>query len=297
MMATRDDEQAHKPRKYPPARKDDELRALERSAHVWTDVRMTEMQSHAALRSRERTVAGSNSRSLPSLHAQRKRGVDSMNRTLTKLTLTSVQEPPMARLSSDAARSPQGRAFHSSFYDAGSTGKSDRGEGLFLHPPQGLQALSRGTVGTLPRLAGAAPLAPATPPTPSRSYRQAADRTLQRLLLDMELDRQDYVGEGTHGLVVSHFDSRYDWFERHGKKYSRQPRPAPPYLQFQVDGKVMPGSMRIAQQAPSPALLRARSLQAEGQTPNRPKVLAEEPLGSPVPSPPGSPPHATAQNL
>jgi len=281
-----------KVRKYLVASKEDPLRA--RSVRVWTDQRMQEMRSTGMLRSRERSAA--TSRSLPSLHAQRHHGLESVNRTLTKLTLTSTQEPPMARLSSDAARSPQGRAFHASFYDLGATnGKSDRGEGLFLHPPQGLPALARGT---LPRLAAATAQAPATPPTPSRSYRQAADRTMQRLLLDMTLDRQDEVAGSTHGLVVSHFDSRYDWFQRHGKKHRRQDRPAPPYLQFQVDGKVMPGSMRIAQQSPAPALLPTQSTtQAEGHTSSKPKLRAEKAETSPMPSPPGSPPTTTTQHL
>mmetsp|Transcript_8028 Transcript_8028/g.17926 ORF Transcript_8028/g.17926 Transcript_8028/m.17926 type:complete len:301 (-) Transcript_8028:107-1009(-) len=272
-------------------RKDEDLRVMERSAKVWRDNRMHEMQAHVLPSRDGPRPSNRTSQSLPALHAehpaQRKHGVESFNKSILRLNQTSLAEPPMARLDPDAQRSPQGKAFHSSFFDHRGS-KSEHSEGLFLQPPQGLPALARKTLGSTwgSNAASWGLPPPATPPTPSRSYRREADRTLQRLLLDMELDRQSEVGEQTHGLVAGHFDARYEWFERHSKKWSRKPQPGPPYLQYKTDSKVMPGSMRIAQTTTSAALLRNQTDRAAA--PKAPPTSLEATLSADL-SPPSSP--------
>jgi len=89
---------------------------------------------------------------------------------------------------------------------------------------------------------------------PKYAFRNEAARTLRRLLVDMDLDRQPDVGDNAHGLVVRHFDSRYEWFLKHTKKPPHDEHKAPPYIKFQKGDTVMPGSMRVELQPPSPAL-------------------------------------------
>merc|ERR1740130_76120 len=43
-----------------------------------------------------------------------------------------------------------------------------------------------------------------------------------------------------------HLDKIYSWYEIHGQKEARKEKRAPPYLRYDPQHPVMPGSMRVA---------------------------------------------------
>jgi len=126
------------------------------------------------------------------------------------------------------------------------------------------------------------------------TWRQSMDNSLRRLLVDVELSRDERLkeyqtkpGGATMGeqkpieeeiqktrfakARCEHVDKIFGWYEIHGQKEARKERKAPPYLRYNPQHPVMPGSMRVApplQQAhrvgmghssSSPALLAAGS--------------------------------------
>jgi len=106
------------------------------------------------------------------------------------------------------------------------------------------------------------------------TWRDEMDQSLKRLLIDLELSRDERRKEyepkknkdgsekkdETTSLAdelrksrfararCDHLDKIFNWYEVHGMKEARKEKPAPPYLRFKPDDQVMPGSMRVATQ-------------------------------------------------
>jgi len=104
------------------------------------------------------------------------------------------------------------------------------------------------------------------------TWRESMDHSLKRLLVDMELSRDERLKEyevkqsakmedameqkqKTEQEVqktrfakarCEHLDKIYSWYEVHGMKEARKERKAPPYLRYDPQHPVMPGSMRVA---------------------------------------------------
>lgn len=77
-------------------------------------------------------------------------------------------------------------------------------------------------------------------------WRGAMDHNLKRLLLDMDLARDERLKEYAHKARCDHLDKIYDWYKIHGMKEVRKERAAPPYVRFTPSDPVMPGSLRVA---------------------------------------------------
>merc|ERR1719272_257006 len=88
-----------------------------------------------------------------------------------------------------------------------------------------------------------------------------------------------------------HLDKIYGWYEIHGQKEARKERKAPPYLRYNPQHPVMPGSMRVA--PPLRELLNksGKSGDAMGHSSSSPALLA---AGSAATSAPLLPPPAPA---
>eukprot|EP00930_Biecheleria_cincta_P071764 TRINITY_DN59224_c0_g1_i1.p1 TRINITY_DN59224_c0_g1~~TRINITY_DN59224_c0_g1_i1.p1 ORF type:complete len:256 (-),score=54.22 TRINITY_DN59224_c0_g1_i1:7-774(-) len=80
---------------------------------------------------------------------------------------------------------------------------------------------------------------------PRLQWRHEMDRSLRRLMQDMEFARDDRLKEYSHQACCGHLDKIFDWYQHHGKKEAKKERIAPPYVFFSNDGDVMPGSMRV----------------------------------------------------
>jgi hypothetical protein len=123
------------------------------------------------------------------------------------------------------------------------------------------------------------------------TWRDSMDHSLKRLMVDMDLSRDERIKEfevksaakmedpsaNTDTKVkemrfararCQHLDNIYDWYLTHGQKEARKERKAPPYLTYNSQHPVMPGSMRVpppmrdfskgmGQSSSSPALLAA----------------------------------------
>lgn len=123
-------------------------------------------------------------------------------------------------------------------------------------------------------------------------WREHMDNCLQRLMVDMELTQQTVdmlrVQQKTDTeeqreklrqrqereaqARCDHLDKIYGWYTVHGMKEVRKERKAPPYLRFNKDAPVMPGSMRVV-----PKMSQHRIVmpgRGEGQTNSSPALLA-----------------------
>lgn len=80
---------------------------------------------------------------------------------------------------------------------------------------------------------------------PRLQWRHEMDRSLRRLMQDMEFARDDRLKEYSHQACCGHLDKIFDWYQSHGKKEAKKERISPPYVFFSNDGDVMPGSMRV----------------------------------------------------
>lgn len=77
-------------------------------------------------------------------------------------------------------------------------------------------------------------------------WRGTIDHGLRRLMLDMELARDDRLKKSADKARCDHLDKCFDWYRLHGHKEPKKSKPAPPYVRFSVSGPVMPGSLRVA---------------------------------------------------
>lgn len=77
-------------------------------------------------------------------------------------------------------------------------------------------------------------------------WRGAMDRSVKRLLIDMDLARDERMKEYGHKARCDHLDKIYDWYKIHGMKEVRKERAQPPYVRFNPSDPVMSGSLRVA---------------------------------------------------
>eukprot|EP00929_Paragymnodinium_shiwhaense_P055413 TRINITY_DN27758_c0_g1_i1.p1 TRINITY_DN27758_c0_g1~~TRINITY_DN27758_c0_g1_i1.p1 ORF type:complete len:285 (+),score=63.30 TRINITY_DN27758_c0_g1_i1:86-940(+) len=82
-------------------------------------------------------------------------------------------------------------------------------------------------------------------------WRAGMDFSLRRLLVDLELARDDRLKEYANQARCEHLDKIYTWYLANGMKEARKEKIAPPYIRYRGDGPVMAGSMR-----PTPSRLR-----------------------------------------
>lgn len=76
-------------------------------------------------------------------------------------------------------------------------------------------------------------------------WRDEMDRQIRRLMQDTELALQDDLMDTDRDrLRCGQLDKMFDWFSTHGKKEAAKERKAPPYLTFDSNAPVMPGSLR-----------------------------------------------------
>eukprot|EP00427_Karlodinium_veneficum_P045432 CAMPEP_0169253412 /NCGR_PEP_ID=MMETSP1016-20121227/38592_1 /TAXON_ID=342587 /ORGANISM="Karlodinium micrum, Strain CCMP2283" /LENGTH=274 /DNA_ID=CAMNT_0009334733 /DNA_START=34 /DNA_END=854 /DNA_ORIENTATION=+ len=111
------------------------------------------------------------------------------------------------------------------------------------------------------------------------TWRDSMDHSLKRLLVDMDLSRderlQEYMAKhqatmadaAKHQTPEKHstrfavaarcnqLDKVFDWYRTHGRKEVRKERNAPPYLRYDPQDPVMPGSLRVAKPMNRPGKL------------------------------------------
>lgn len=85
-------------------------------------------------------------------------------------------------------------------------------------------------------------------------WRNRMDYSLRRLLVDLELARDDRLKEYANQARCDHLDKVHEWYLKHGKKEAHKEKPVEPYIVFEPDGQVYPGSLR-----PTPFKLRNQS--------------------------------------
>lgn len=95
---------------------------------------------------------------------------------------------------------------------------------------------------------------------PKCRYRDTTDKTLKRLLIDMDLARDpDRQKHYSHQTRCDHLDKMHTWYAHHTLKEDKKERKAPPYLRFSQEGPVSPGSMRVQFKQTSPLLTMSKS--------------------------------------
>lgn len=86
-------------------------------------------------------------------------------------------------------------------------------------------------------------------------YRDYTDKSLKRLLIDMDLARDpDRVKHYSHQMRCDHLDKMHSWYKNYTLKEDVKKTYSPPYLRFSNEGPVSPGSMRVQFKQPSPLL-------------------------------------------
>jgi len=146
------------------------------------------------------------------------------------------------------------------------------------------------------------------------TWRDSMDHSLRRLMVDLDLSRDERLKEYQvknksdkmedvkpieeeiqktrfAKARVDHLDKIFGWYEIHGMKEARKERIAPPYLRYNPQHTVMPGSMRVA--PPLRELLNksGKSSDGLGHSSSSPALLA---AGSAATSAPLLPPPAPA---
>lgn len=92
------------------------------------------------------------------------------------------------------------------------------------------------------------------------NFQHTTDKTLKRLLLDVDLARPDHQKHYSHQTRCDHLDKMHAWYGKHTYKdkqeaqKERKTAVPPPYLLFSQEGPVSPGSLRVQFKHPSPLL-------------------------------------------
>mmetsp|Transcript_15957 Transcript_15957/g.30006 ORF Transcript_15957/g.30006 Transcript_15957/m.30006 type:complete len:271 (+) Transcript_15957:61-873(+) len=129
-------------------------------------------------------------------------------------------------------------------------------------------------------------------------WRNKMDNSLRRLMLNVDLDGDDRLRDFAHQARCNHLDKIFDWYTTHGGKEVRkeaQRATAPAFVRYNLDGPVMPGSLRVPktpklekQKAPAK---KDTSLPGLSRGVSSPALVAagtlnvESPATSPCPSP------------
>lgn len=143
------------------------------------------------------------------------------------------------------------------------------------------------------------------------TWRDSMDHSLRRLLVDLDLSRDERLKEyevkkksdkmedqaqaQTEEEIqktrfakarCEHLDKIYTWYEIHGRKEARKERKAPPYLRYNPQHPIMPGSMRVA--PPLRELLNkpGKSSDGMGHSSSSPALLAAGTAAAAAPPPP-----------
>merc|ERR1712232_1430569 len=83
-------------------------------------------------------------------------------------------------------------------------------------------------------------------------WRSQMDYSVRRLLVDLDLARDVRVQkDAANQIRCDHLDKVHEWYLKHGKKEARKEKTAEPYIFFEPDAHVQPGSTR-----PTPFKLR-----------------------------------------
>merc|ERR1719367_2208305 len=61
-------------------------------------------------------------------------------------------------------------------------------------------------------------------------WRETMDRSLRRLMQDMELARDDRLKASADKVRCDHLDKVYEWYSKNGMKEMKRDRPAQPYV-------------------------------------------------------------------
>lgn len=75
-------------------------------------------------------------------------------------------------------------------------------------------------------------------------WRNTMDRSLKRLMMDVELAQDPSLGSRAHASSCNHLDRVHDWYLTHGKKDARKAMPGQSFLRYNPQDPVMPGSLR-----------------------------------------------------
>mmetsp|Transcript_3597 Transcript_3597/g.9800 ORF Transcript_3597/g.9800 Transcript_3597/m.9800 type:complete len:297 (-) Transcript_3597:195-1085(-) len=100
-------------------------------------------------------------------------------------------------------------------------------------------------------------------------WRESMDQHMRRLMLDMELARDDRLKKSADKVRCQHLDKVYDWYSKHGMKEPQKTIVAPPYVRFSAGGPVMAGSLRVApktRESPATSALQALQLARGSRT-------------------------------
>jgi len=90
-------------------------------------------------------------------------------------------------------------------------------------------------------------------------YRDYTDKTMKRLLIDMDFAMDQRQKHYSHQTRCDHLDKSHDWYKHYTlKEEKKKTAPAPPYLRFSNEGPVSPGSMRVQFRQTSPLLSAGR---------------------------------------
>jgi hypothetical protein len=75
-------------------------------------------------------------------------------------------------------------------------------------------------------------------------WRSTMDRSLKRLMMDVELAQDPSLGSRAHASSCNHLDRVHDWYITHGKKDARKAAAGQSFLRYNPQDPVMPGSLR-----------------------------------------------------
>lgn len=76
------------------------------------------------------------------------------------------------------------------------------------------------------------------------AWRGELNRTVRRLMLDVDMGRPMSLDDPGHRMVVDQFDRLYDWYRQNNHVQQKKSSDAPPYLRFDARQAPMPGSLR-----------------------------------------------------
>jgi len=122
------------------------------------------------------------------------------------------------------------------------------------------------------------------PESAKGNYRHNTDRTMKRLLIDIELARDtERHKHHSHQMRCDNLDKSHLWYSKWSLKEDKKKlAPSPPYLTFSTEGPVSPGSLRVQIRQTSPLLKGPPGL---SHSTSSPALLVPGTPGTPTASP------------
>jgi len=133
-------------------------------------------------------------------------------------------------------------------------------------------------------------------------WRESMDHSLRRLMVDLDLSKDERLKEyetkkkDSASMMSNptevggedkpsqqsrfaqarcdHLDKIFKWYEAHGRKEARKEKEAPPYLRYNPQQPVMPGSLRVAPMINRQSLGKSGKPGELGQSSSSPALLA-----------------------